>query len=425
MDFVKKDLIELVDKYFGLSEEGLEIFKENVYSPDIAKEYAQFNLDENLRKYWYLDSKLAEQIDEGWILFKSVFKKFVKYYNVTYENFTNNKIMINKNSVKLQKALTTNPAVSKSNFDLDGNHKDSVKNFLETVNARKLPTKQKLYLVFTKNPIDMLFCSTGKNWSSCLDLTGEYNYWSGLPTTIIDKSRGMIYVTDKTKKRVFESGYFENGKYFDKKIDKMLIRSWVILCEKGLKIVGFYPNDSLNKVKIIDLINQNIPNKFLLIQNETSFISKYPITLIFNINEDAQLIYLDSSKLIEKENGVFLSSSSTSDLYFFSRRKGVKYGNSVKDIDCNLYLLYKENQNIVEYSKSFGICECCSEYSHDLTEVNGLYYCEECVAANFFVCDRCGKIEDKEEMYYDTDGETKICYDCYLNNRKQETANAS
>lgn len=47
-------------------------------------------------------------------------------------------------------------------------------------------------------------------------------------------------------------------------------------------------------------------------------------------------------------------------------------------------------------------------------EFDGEYYCEDCYHDNYFVCDDCGEIESKENMYITSRG-NNICESCYEN----------
>jgi len=494
MNLIEKEVPELVNKYFSLSKEGSEVFKKNFYSPDIAKEYAQFNLDENFRKYWRLDLELAEEIDEGWEMFKGELKEFIEYYDITYENFVNNKVMINKNSVKLQKALKQFCHKFKvktqwlsifsmdifyfingiknmycaidSSADSRRRHLVSTYNsiinylmvannvsfeegcekgiicystiekraeeevdkviarFFERVNAIKLPTKQKLYLVFTKNPIDMLSCSTGENWSSCLNLFGDYTYWSGLPTTIIDKSRGMFYVTDKTRKIIFPEG-FEKGKYSEIKVDRMLTRSWSFIVEKieedgevktGLNIVKFYPNANINFKKMIKKVAPNTLyfSNYKIKKNKWQCYSKYPITPVFTKKGNAQIIYQDNSSLKIKDNKVFYkikynktrSLPSLQTIGFSNNQNNKEVELTVKssypfieNISEGLYNLYESSIGLEDIQNFCYSCGECLLENDEIYEVDGEWYCSDCFFERFVICANCGEYIEIDEAY--------------------------
>lgn len=89
----------------------------------------------------------------------------------------------------------------------------------EEIGKYKPSKDKKLQLVFSLNPVDWFLCSTGNNWSSCLNLENEGEvFWQGLPQLIGDKNRAMVYLTDGTQKE-----------YMGIEVDKVITRSWVLL----------------------------------------------------------------------------------------------------------------------------------------------------------------------------------------------------
>lgn len=176
----------------------------------------------------------------------------------------------------------------------------------EIIGEHKAPRKDNLQMVLSLNPIDWFLCSTGENWSSCLNLETETEgYWTGLPFLIGDKSRALVYITDGSKKE-----------YMGMKVDKMISRSWVLLFRHkktketfwnfvkeypntyGLKNIfeGFIGKETYTKNQIEE--DLEIPPKKL--------VGKYYFTLMHMKIENYKIftsIYLDSSKIkIAKKN---------------------------------------------------------------------------------------------------------------------------
>lgn len=103
-----KLIFELIKNNFGYIEENLNYIEsqlENNTSLDfIEKLFANSN-DERI--YFPISIEYKEKIDMGWSTFKKMFMDFVSFYEMSYANFIENKIIVNKNSLKLKKALVS------------------------------------------------------------------------------------------------------------------------------------------------------------------------------------------------------------------------------------------------------------------------------------------------------------------------------
>jgi RNAse (barnase) inhibitor barstar len=128
--------------------------------------------------------------------------------------------------------------------------KTSILKILEQVGAKRIPNCG-LEVVLSLNFADWFLCSTGEKWTSCisLDSTYDYAYWTGLPALIGDKNRGLVYLTDGSKKNY-------NGIV----VDKIYSRTWIMLTrmtngehknETFLQFIRDYPIDiGLKKISL-------------------------------------------------------------------------------------------------------------------------------------------------------------------------------
>lgn len=358
----KENIYELVEKFFSLDEESLAMFKEGLFNPDIDDVYKNFGLDSDLRKYWKIDRKDFEKYDKAWEYFKKEFPSFVKKTSITYEDFKDNKVLIDKNRVKLFKALVNFYLVNEEDIRLchefgykgreielldieEGtsyvrsisdfgftfltNYNDSrrdlqegfeekigeayekyvssvIERALNIVGSRKLPDKD-IYLVLSLNFADWLFCSTGDSWTSCLSLKSDYSYWGGLPSLVVDKNRAMLYLTTREKKLPFENSdyIFKDGSLIkDMAVDKLLCRSWLFLSNEDLiKVLPSYPVSMLENEDMLKITGSD---KFRVGQDFFSkrskrllpYLSKHPINLMYFTSGSSLSVYLDDMRLV-------------------------------------------------------------------------------------------------------------------------------
>ena len=63
------------------------------------------------------------------------------------------------------------------------------------------------------------------------------------------------------------------------------------------------------------------------------------------------------------------------------------------------------------------ICAKCGEIIEgESVEIDGEYVCQNCFDEYYFVCEDCGKIEDRDNGYWIKDSEILVCEDCARNN---------
>jgi len=466
---MNKELIySIVKDYFSLEKESLEKFYDRLYNPVIDDVYKSFNLDENNRRYWELDDSLFESNDQGWKHFKSLYPTFIKEYNLSYSNFRDNKVLVNKNLVKLQKALVNfylkNEEVdifsstNKSGFGYAGRESDFIKHFsntmilyrfenyaymywgegcdplnlskedleltykkyiehvikkdMEQIGTYKMPNN-KLYLVLSCNFEDWFFCSTGESWTSCLGLNSSYGYWSGLPGLITDTNRAMIYITNKEQKYPIP---FIDKKYH---LDKIISRSWFILDESNrINLVKFYPSSFLG----IDTIEKVMGSSIIKTSSISIKKSKNKFDLLFFENNSSLSIYQDTAGIhFEDDNKGYYIFSGCGIQFYHKKLKRSFEGSFISNVTGGLEGLVRNNNKISDYLVDMSkqhICSCCGEYMSDhstYTGSDGREYCSDCFYENFAYCEYCGEVVSLENSVY-VDNVGDLCNDCFEEN---------
>ena len=224
----KFKIYKIVKNHFSLTDYSLKLFKYRLFlEPHIAPEYSKIIKDsKDLRKKILISDNLSflSKIDKGWETFINNFRSFCKKYPLSYEDFKKNKVTINSQQIKLQKAIL-NFYINNRNedeilFSFERNFNEyEIKNIFEIIGSKKIGNKNKLYLVLSLNFADWFLCSTKESWTSCLNLDSDYEnaYWTGLPGLIGDKNRALVYLTDGTKKE-----------YEGIIVDKIISRSWIL-----------------------------------------------------------------------------------------------------------------------------------------------------------------------------------------------------
>jgi hypothetical protein len=319
---VKNNLIinKLVKKHFSLTEKSQNLFTHRLlYERDIPKEYADvLKGSSDLRTRFDLNDEFMESFDNSWGLFSNIFQNYVYERNITYKDYSRNKVVVNKNEKKIVKDIVDfyynlfedwlydrkdisifNEFVSVYGYYFFEDFKHSIKSFIykekgfkpsfasassivtavefvkaflgkkdlsglkvdnyteegvsleealskedkenlfsflkknlfdyidketrrkfESIVQKKPFANKKLQLVISLNYADWFMASTGDSWSSCISLYSTYDecYWTGLPTLIGDKSRAMVYITEKDGEKKNFAGI---------KVDKFLARTWM------------------------------------------------------------------------------------------------------------------------------------------------------------------------------------------------------
>lgn len=482
-----KELIyDLVKNHFSLSKESLALFKDRLYNPVYSDIYKNFGLDENHRKYWKIDNDKKQYLDRGWAIFQSNYPSFCSHYNVTYSDFSENRIVDEKkNQVKLIKAI--------SNFYMDRNDdkgclsskvlggkyeyyyeffksgryshsflnngeiklrnilitagvfenidkfdevftkeayynciRDIVKEEMDYIGTKRLSNKEDLYLVLSLNFEDWFFCSTGENWTSCLNLYSDYMYWVGLPGLVTDPNRAMIYITNKEEKRPLESR--DMGRYAEIRVEKLLSRSWVLLDEDNfIHVTKAYPFQMIDSESIAKIIDYNKVCSLGYSPFSSYTKSKEPFRLLYHVNGSSTTIFYDGLTLHREgeekyENTLFKC-------YYGQSGGTCYYSPELRDIIRESDLVSSRGGSIGElvYYKTnlddrffdpgdYGYCADCDRFI-DLNNDNyyvydGQYICGCCFEDNYIYCENCNQIEIADESCY-VEGHGCYCLSCY------------
>ena len=382
----------MVKKYFNLSKDSFKLFEDRLlFKPhfnDMYKSLGEF--DETGRMYIPINEEYYEMFDSGYLGIKNNLKFAVTELGVNYQNYINNSIIIDKQKVKLQKAIY-NYIVKESNnrnshyygyadttrdkFDA----KQKIKNIFEKAAESSLSKNKKLFIVISLNFADWFLCSTRESWTSCLSLESSYSdlYWSGLPGLIGDKNRAMIYITDKTKKN-----------YKGIITDKFIARSWmlsmrseknyannnnkiktaIVKNEKIFAVIKSYPL----RIDFPKILNTLIDTKFQFVQsndisgstsrfndNEPFIISAYKSEMLFHhLSDDiTAYVYQDGYSLNPLEENCDFYREKIEDYYYVNRIIKKNY-NKYKEDDRDLFNLHDDrnsHKNLNGLSKMMDI----------------------------------------------------------------------
>jgi hypothetical protein len=442
-------IYNLVKNHFGLTEDSLKLFRFRLFQePHVAPEYAKLlngAPDLRLRRNISEETILLETIDAGWKTFRDCFHEFLDYNKMTYEDFRNNKVTIDKQEMKLQKAVT-NFYKTYGNRDKWRHAHDEycIPRHFEEIGARKLSNKDNLELVLSLNFADWFLCSTGEKWCSCLNLESDYEnaYWSGLPGIIGDKNRSLLYITDGKKKN-----------YQGIEVDRVINRTWVLTVrpkvhksEKAKRSnsvfmdVGEYPN-YLHLAKIAKQVwgmewrDDDYINRY-----GHEFISRYYMEYLFHIGQNRKYgitsyIYQDNTNncLAKKKKGKY------SHMGYLRNGGGGAYRWDLNKNSIDRDAVYYTGglKRLIEMKKSImdpGIdedaygtyCDNCDSHisDNDAYEVNGYFYCRDCYSDRYFDCEYCGNETDNDEAYIvnirtrsgATTYQQQVCECCYDEN---------
>lgn len=449
---------ELIDTFvtnhFSLNSSGLKLFKKVLNSREekikyIDEKFHDF-LDEDLRATFTLPFILKADMDNGWGMFKKIFDDFLDEYEVSYEDYSKNKIIINKQEAKLFKYIKK--WYLEQNEEKIDNFKNSVwrtidgfsysdrenfdycfKRASEKIGTMKLPDKD-LKAVLSFNFADWFLVSTAESWSSCLNLQSDYEacYWSGLPGLITDPNRMLIYITDSKSKS-----------YRGITVDKFITRTWGLLEESDVVFpVRHYPlqiisDEAMNTIFPFSVYEGSLDRnnsdfyrgkhlyKDIVTNYENESVYIYQDGTGFNIkkHEDGkQEVYIYHShsgyyKLINNKNGGWRIDEDTIYNYTDGLDGLIDRGCQLKDHpDCgvicsncgdhvnedNVYFGPDEQPYCEDcFDENFISCLTCGETmaiedAHQGTD--GDYYCEYHFNRNFFYCDNCGEVASNNEQ---------------------------
>lgn len=454
----RKRIIEIVRKHFGYEDASKDLF-ESIYNdrmPSLDVEYQKLltaNNQPDFKVRRKLTDEVMEKLDCGFIMFKLYFSSFSKFYNITYQNFRDWKIEINKNMFKLQKALTNYYSDPKNHIHFSADCEsqrdpeyfrrtefteakisDKLRRIQEAVSERKLP-KSNLELVLTFDFADWFLCSSGETWHSCLCLDSSFDacYWHGLPALMGDPNRCMVYLTDGTKKNF-------NGV----ETDKVIARMWGIMAEDGkIYLNKSYPTKNFS-AKDVEFMFPEFKFGSLIDDLDargTRRTSKNPITPFWMPDNYSDFIYSDLSTFTD-DYKIVMGAIGGGHYVFCNRRNQIS-GASHFHYSNGLSELIKRNIDIIaigghrnlkkcavcgsitahqhrtddgficdECYAKLPQCSCCGNRAkkENMMEFEGKLYCRNCFNTRFAVCEICGKKALKEEFNSSEKNVCKVCH---------------
>lgn len=319
-----------------------------------------------------------EKFDLGW----KELKEARPDLNITYKEFVDNKITVDKQERKLFKFL---------------NDKD----LSELVGKYKLPKKE-LYLVISTNFDDMLMCSTKNPWTACTNLeNGDYMFTT--IGNIFTRGRFIVYVTDMEPKE------FKGLKSYN-----MYFRCFGFINEDGAMTTNiWYP------IKEYMTIN---PNEFIPVNEAGNRVSKYGIDKVYNKFDCFVYPYLDYCEIredgkfefkseYEKFHPVIDTVEEQGTLYHygdFLKFGGENFNDSLWNFcdECGSIKGRVQTYGDKNYCKSClplskQICSLCGESKHCTITEDNVWLCEDCIPKEFGRSDvnvcRCGTLIKKKK----------------------------
>lgn len=455
IDLTNNEIIkDIVKNHFSLDESSLNYFNSEIDNRTMIPFYKNlFKDSQDLRLSYELPRDKCEILDKGWSLFKEFFPYFVQTYNLNYNNFVDNKVTINKNNLKIRKAMLSfymdnkvqlvndfkkffigrNPLkINDSSENLKKEVTEILDTYLDKVSRECLPKSNSIKLVITLNFADWFLCSTSESWKSCLNVDSEFHasYWSGLPGLIGDKNRCMIYITDGNKKN-----------YQGIKVDKIIARSWGILSDKNIiGLIKPYPLPNLfnaetvkeiTKINCIDLLSSSKYSNYSALENISKFASCTNVELLYFNTEPkkSSFIFQDivgfSNKTVGKiiytgRNGFYYYSKKPyREDSFFTLIDELHAGNPIVNYNGGLTQLIKNKKQIKEYEiKCCSICGEVHAAPQDITidnhgNIETIWLCERCLREKYSFCKECGSIHKKDSKNLIKVKEIFICKNCF------------
>jgi hypothetical protein len=437
MDESIKIIEEMVLSKFGLSSSSNFRFSNAIKNRFIDETFKDY-VNEDNRIVIKLPLYLYKEFDEGWTLLREMMPFLIEEYDITYNDFRKNKILYEKNNLKIIKMIKNyfiknnklneekianyisflnsflNEKIEyiielKEKYNNDasdlGYINFIIKEFVDRLNEVRLSVDKHMFIVISFNYKDMFLSSTAEDWSSCLNLESRSFacYWASLPGAAIDKNLGILYITNGSEK-------FYNGI----NADKMISRSFFLLDNNNvINIIKFYPNEIIKLEKLKDIIPFDV--KWI----DKEYKNKYEIESLRYKNNLTCYLYQDKTNLILKENGNF-------DLIYNNGKKGLYTFYKNKFFEGPIFNYTEGFKNLKESLINFQEmpvkCEYCNKIMsyHRAFKVDGLFFCERHYeeyedGMEKFYCESCGKRLNKEDVY-ENDYGVILCHNCYEGN---------
>jgi len=395
-------IIDLTTKYFSLDEDSKDIFIQRMREGSVVDDSIKKHFNKDFRIEKNLTVKELEVFDESWQIFKYSFGEYCVDTGITYSEFLIGNRTNQKNVSKITKDLKKYYSKRNNTIYRSVNHLESIDHTLNSINNYRLPRK-KLKLVITFNLSDMFMCSSGQEWTSCLNLKSEYfgAYWLGLASLPFDKNRGMIYLTYQKENSTECYGITS---------EKMFKRTFFLIDNNDVfNILKWYPNEFQTN-RHIDSLNAIFHN-FSFREIDESFNAKHLIEDFPKITKDGKTtefyIYQDKTEINKSEGRIY-----------FTGGKGNQYfvnevNNFGQFLSCEggIYRMNNESTRVYDYiQSSFTCCRCGGIYNeNELRVSNGDNYCRQCYEENIVYCEHCGSEVRTEDYNFDYD----MCNYCY------------
>jgi formylmethanofuran dehydrogenase subunit E len=388
-----------------------------LYEPELDDVYKEIFKDtESLRMRFKISEEFLENFDKGWAHFIKLFPRFMNDVQINYASFRENKVFFNGKILKLKKALLdyyiNNPDKCSREFgwgmkfdpDNAGHMQEleaHVIQNLDLVGRYKLPSKG-MELVLSNNFADWFLCASGEKWHSCVSLESNFAgaFWTGIPGTIVDKNRTMLYLTDGTTKYPYGI-----------KTESFISRSWVLLDEMNkLNFVRFFPSQMLS----LGVVKRLTGLDFSTDENRR-FRTKYPIDFLYFVNNKSAFVYLDYGRFVRSEEGTFIEYSEKGRFSYHDRTKDKIFDGS------HIYMYTHGLQYLIEKKISLNdliikTCLSCGGLfdEQDLVTLEGQTFCKTCFEKNVYFCEECHiPVAKRSENRYRMVGRQIYCRECF------------
>lgn len=346
-------MITEISKQFGYNDLNNYV---NSWKP--VEELAWLNDYQDRRFIVELKEEEKEKFDYGWVILKEEKPEL----ELTYNDFKENKILIDKQPRKLFKYIND-------------------KSLSETVGKYKLPNK-KLYLVISTNFDDFLMCSTNNSWTACTDLK-KGDFRQTVIGNIFTEGRFIVYVTDMTPtsyKGLESYKMFFRCFGFINKEEKMITNIW-------------YPVK-----KYMSIENHNL----LTVKETDCKEPKYGFTKVFNDYGVFIYPYLDYSIITDDKNNYIFAD----DYVRFKPMVEFKKDGSIDY--CGDYFKFLPDKDELSYEETlWRKCDICGGYHGKIKTIKDKNYCDECLSKTEITCDCCG---GKANNF--TEDNTYLCDTC-------------
>ena len=293
----QETLYHLLAKHFCYDKKTLATLKDEIENRTVDPVYKNLGLDEFGRKYCPIEGYGSEKSDESWVNFKNIFGDFVSAHKVTYQNYLDNRIVVEKNNYRLIKAMSTyytgvkvptanmlkKSSEIRWNFNNGYTLGDAV---LITLNKilEKRKSRKVVQAVISVNPVDIFLCSTANSWSTCYSCENSMMTYIGIPGLFFDFNRSIVFITDGNK-----------STYLGLYKDKSLCRAWALLDDNDnyVNVEGFYPWGAYQKMNFAQVFNYDRIRSTAGDDHRKAFAAKHRIEtyLPHNFAKDTKIVF--------------------------------------------------------------------------------------------------------------------------------------